>query len=145
MKIIYKKGDICDAEERYIAHGCNARGVMGSGVAKALRNRWPKVYESYHRVYIEQGLEVGAVHITTVQSDKIVCNCITQRYYGHDGERYLSYTGLTNCMRTLNVIIGDSAIAMPKIGAGLAGGDWEIIKGIIESELKRAQAVVYEL
>ncbi len=35
--ITYKQGDLMKASETYIAHGCNAQGVMGSGVAKAIR------------------------------------------------------------------------------------------------------------
>jgi len=36
-------------------------------------------------------------------------------------------------------------IAMPKIGAGLAGGDWNVIESIIESELKTVQPIVFTL
>ena len=39
MKIIYKQGDLLEAEEVVIVHGCNAQGVVGSGVALAIRNK----------------------------------------------------------------------------------------------------------
>ena len=37
-----KFGNILDAKG-IIMHGCNAQGVMGSGLAKDIRERWPAV------------------------------------------------------------------------------------------------------
>lgn len=47
MAIIYKKGNVLDTTDRYIVHGCNSRKVMGSGVALAIRQKYPKAYEDY--------------------------------------------------------------------------------------------------
>ncbi|ESQ88967.1 hypothetical protein ABAC460_14395 [Asticcacaulis sp. AC460] len=47
MKIIYKTGDLLEAPERVICHGCNAQGVMGSGIAVPIRNRYPMVFKAY--------------------------------------------------------------------------------------------------
>ena len=45
--IEYIKGDIRDTDCKVIAHGVNCQGVMGSGVAKALYEKWPEVKKSY--------------------------------------------------------------------------------------------------
>ena len=61
MDIIYRQGNLLDAREIVILHGTNARGVMGSGVARQIRARWPNVYEIYalrHRVF---GLKLGEI------------------------------------------------------------------------------------
>jgi O-acetyl-ADP-ribose deacetylase (regulator of RNase III) len=39
-------------------------------------------------------------------------------------------------MRKMNHIFKGKHIGMPKIGAGLAGGDWKFIQQIIVRELK---------
>jgi len=39
--MIYRQGDLVMAVEPIIIHGCNAKGVMGSGVAKAIRAYYP--------------------------------------------------------------------------------------------------------
>jgi O-acetyl-ADP-ribose deacetylase (regulator of RNase III) len=39
----------------------------------------------------------------------------------------------------------DDIVAMPKIGAGLGGGDWKIIEAIIESAFHDRDVYVYEL
>ena len=45
--IKYKIGDLLTAPQKCIAHQVNCQGVMGSGVAKAIRNEYPKVYKEY--------------------------------------------------------------------------------------------------
>ena len=51
MDILYKQGDLTQAEEYIIAHGCNAQGKMGSGVAKAIRREFPQAYSYYRSAY----------------------------------------------------------------------------------------------
>ena len=46
-KIEYIRGDIITSLDDHIVHGCNAQGVMGSGVAKALRDEWPQIFKPY--------------------------------------------------------------------------------------------------
>lgn len=143
MKIEYRNGDLIDTDIKHILHGCNARGVMGSGVAKLIRQKWPKAYEDYAVVYNSVGLQLGS-YITSTQPDgKIVINGITQETYGKTGV-HISYWAIANIIRNLN---SDDIkyIAMPQIGAGLGGGDWRVIEAIIENESKRFQPVVYIL
>jgi O-acetyl-ADP-ribose deacetylase (regulator of RNase III) len=143
MKIEYRNGDLLDTDIKHILHGCNARGVMGSGVAKLIRQKWPKAYEDYAVVYNSVGLHLGS-YITSIQSDgKIVINGITQETYGKTGV-HISYWAIANIIRNLNSD-GIKYIAMPQIGAGLGGGDWRVIEAIIENESKRFQPVVYIL
>lgn len=157
-KIIYKKGDLVDATERYILHGCNAQGVMNSGVAKAIRERWPIVYTEYKEFIEQASLEfekkdiVGMICTSYVKprpelldkvSWQIVINGITQERYGKDGQLYVSYDGIRSVMRECERRFRGKEIAMPKIGSGLGGGDWDVISEIIEEEAITFQPVVY--
>ena len=45
IKIV--KGNLLDATEDIIAHQVNCMGVMGSGLAKQIRNKYPEVYANY--------------------------------------------------------------------------------------------------
>ena len=147
MKIEYIKGDLLHAKETYIAHGCNAQGVMRSGVAKAIRAKWPEAYKVYHGVYLSQGnnLHLGQVVTAYIEKDnKLICNCITQEFYGRDkGVQYFDYEAIRTAMRELNRDANGERIALPKIGAGLANGDWNVIEQIIEEEFDVSQPVVY--
>ena len=43
--IHYVKGNLLDSDCDYICHQVNCQGVMGSGIAKQIRERWPEVYK----------------------------------------------------------------------------------------------------
>jgi len=145
--INYVTGDLLGAAQRVIIHGCNAQGVMGSGVARQIRQRWPNVYELYalrHRVF---GLELGEIVPVGTPDGKVVVNCITQDSFGRDGNRYVDYDAIAACMERVNACAGQwgaTEIAMPRIGAGLGGGDWTVIEAIITRHAKDFQAVVYD-
>jgi len=145
MKIEYIQGDLLTSPDPFIAHGCNAQGVMGSGVAKILRDKWPEVFESYHACFVNGGLSLGTISLAYLP-DKTICNCITQEFYGRDKYKtYCDYSAIRNCMKHLNTIALDKRVSMPKIGAGLANGRWDIIEVIIEEEFTKSQPVVYIL
>lgn len=157
-KIIYKTGDLLQAPERVIVHGCNAQGVMGSGVAKLIRERWPQVYERYRRVHSfysdyvrDTSKMLGTVDFWPGDPDKTICNAITQEFYGRDPRRvYVDYNAVADCMASINrwvpTYVGEGgSVAMPLIGAGLANGEWGRIAEIIEQESTRFQPVVYTL
>jgi len=146
MEIEYKIGDVTEAEERIIVHGANAQGKMGSGVAKVIRAKFPKAYEKYRDFYNEYGLTVG-MNINVECGDKIIINAITQDKYGYDGNKYCDYAAIRSCMKEANIAalkFNETRIAMPKIGAGLGGGDFNIIARIIEEEATDFTPVVYE-
>jgi O-acetyl-ADP-ribose deacetylase (regulator of RNase III) len=143
--IIEIKGDITESDCEVIAHGVNCQNVMGSGVAKALFDKWPKVKENYHnQIDVDYMLGIldepfqllGTMQVVSVEKDKYVLNCFTQLHYGASGDLFLSYDALIQSLerayrfcRALEV----NEIALPKIGCGLAGGDWNIVTAILNS------------
>ena len=97
----------------------------------------------------KDGLAVPMNHKTLGQPDVkdiIVVNSYTQYSYGvnhTDGvSKPLDYEALTLCMRKINHIFKGKHIGLPQIGAGLAGGDWNRIKQIIQTELKDCEVTV---
>jgi O-acetyl-ADP-ribose deacetylase (regulator of RNase III) len=145
--IRYITGDLLGAAQKVIIHGCNNHGVMGSGVARQIRGRWPNVYEVYalkHKVF---GLDLGDILPVATLDDKIIVNCITQDGFGRDGKQYVSYDAIEQCLQKINNRVDDwqvSEIAMPRIGAGLGGGDWTVIEQIILRTAKNFIPVVYD-
>lgn len=161
--INYVKGDLLTTPDRIIVHGCNAQGVMGSGVAKAIRAKYPKAFDDYsakcvnHRHYEYPIEQLMGVLIPSVQPDgKIILNAITQERYGKDGQKYVSYDAVDEVMYKIEHglmfkditgvrRIKSTNISMPKIGAGLGGGDWGVIESIIKHRLKDHNVTVWEL
>lgn len=141
MRIVYRRGDILEAKESVIIQGCNAQGVMGSGVAAHIRLHHPVVFEEYRRVYEEQGGFLALGQVVWVESGEYMfANGITQEFYGRDSSRrYVDYAAVRAVMNEVHRVVCDMhdmrfGVAMPLIGAGLANGNWSIISQIIEEE-----------
>lgn len=161
--IIYRKGDVVEAfkngEIDVLVHGVNCQGKMNSGIAKQIRTEFPEVFEEYlryvnfnvhyHRDYGEQPNyteilgDIDAVRIG--KTFQFIVNAFTQDNYGYGGERYCSYDAIDKVMKEISKYDSSAIIAMPKIGAGLGGGDWKVIEAIINSHFQDRDVFVYTL
>ena len=125
---------------------------MGSGIAKQIRSTYPEAYSSYRTEYESgRGLKLGSI-IWVNSKGRLIGNAITQEYYGRDpNRRYCSYGAIRSCMARIDGVVSQppwagifgNRVGMPKIGAGLANGDWDTIAQIIEEESTNFQPVVY--
>jgi O-acetyl-ADP-ribose deacetylase (regulator of RNase III) len=152
MKIIYKTSNLVEAPEPVIVHGCNAQGKMNSGVAKAIRQAFPWAYAAYEYAWTQDRLVLGSIiwaNSPEGEPIKTIGNGITQARYGYGGIQYVSYDAVRKIMQEvadLANIFGRTEVAMPMIGAGLGGGDWDILSRIIEEQSGNAfQPIVYKL
>ncbi len=132
--ITYKIGDLLDANEIVIAHGVNSAGKFGAGVAKAIANRFPEAKKAYLEKHYGEGWKLADIQVIRINGFRYICNICTQEWYGYYG-CYVNYEAvdlgfdrLFAGMRTMNL----RSIAIPRIGAGLGGGDWTMIEGIIQ-------------
>ncbi len=158
----YHKGSLLDTTDKFIIHGVNCQGVMGSGVAKALRDRWPDVYDDYikfieykkkNRYWAEFRTSdlLGQINVSHFFESqfRFIINAFTQDKYGKDGQRYVNYDAINSCMVEANHLLvqfNETSISMPKIGAGLGGGDWDFISKIIKEEFNEDITVnIWEL
>jgi len=136
------KGNLLDTEIKFIAHGVNCQNVMGSGVAKALYTKHPEVKKAYHSLNKKLVPEVctkkellGIVQPVVCSETRTVYNCFTQEFYGRDKKIYVDYKSIKDVFEALTKILNTIdvfEIAIPKIGCGLAGGSWEIVKELID-------------
>jgi O-acetyl-ADP-ribose deacetylase (regulator of RNase III) len=128
--------NLFDDNPNIIAHGCNCMGKMGSGFAKYVRDLYPECYEkySYFVSTFDDDYKLLGQHITYKKDNLIIGNLFTQYDYGYDGNVRIVYTALRTSLERFiidNNIKENSIISIPKIGAGLAGGDWNIISSIL--------------
>lgn len=144
-----------------IIHGCNAQGVMGSGVAKDVKTRYPAAYQTYREHCELYGIGnkslLGTVAIWTSavgeavvhpSKDLFIFNAITQLRYGTDNYRYVSYPAVQECFDVIYATcktIGATEVHFPAIGSGLGGGDWAIISTIIKDSLQDIQQTLWLL
>lgn len=133
--IQYIQNDLFSTKVKIIAHGVNCSNGFGSGIAGIISKKFPYAKKCYHDKYIYIGWSLGDIQCIKC-GDKIIVNIATQQNYGNDGKVYIDYeNGIEKGLRNLFTWMksrGYSEVAMPKIGAGLGGGDWNIISDIIE-------------
>lgn len=146
--IRYIKGDLFETDAPIIVHGCNCQGVMCSGVAKQVKEKYPEAYNVYKETETDIGLELGDAHLIETNG-KIFINLLTQEFYGRDENTvYVDYDAVWSALKLIPTLLeeyGFKTIAMPKIGCGLGNGDWNIVSKIIEEELSDFEVLVYEL
>jgi len=144
-----------------IAHGCNCQCVMGAGIAPQMAKAFgaDQADEAEHFWQNETSLEWDNIELLgninwfipfedynklDCLENLIVVNAYTQ--FDITGRRVgkidLDYEALTLCMRKINHIFPGKHIGLPQIGCGLAGGDWNKVKTIIQKELKDCQVTV---
>jgi len=128
-----------------ISHGCNCFCTMGGGIAPQMAD----AFACDHFPMEKQGRgdinKLGTIDYETFWSGDMekknltVVNSYTQFHYGRNHKDGVTtpvdYDAITMCMRKINHIFKGKSIGLPKIGAGLAGGDWNKISKIIETEL----------
>lgn len=121
-----------------IIHGCNCHGAMGAGIAKAIRSTFPEAYEADLRTPKGDRSKLGTISAATVEREGrqiIVVNGYTQFDWSGPGV-LVDYDAVRSVMAEVKSRYSGKRIGYPKIGAGLAGGDWETIARIIDEELQ---------
>lgn len=134
-------GDLFDGPCRVIAHGCNAKGVMGAGVAAQIKDRFPDAFMAYRAAFEHGGLEPGHIIAHQTPDGFTILNCITQENYGRVGTFVLP-DAIWRCFSAIN-IMGFQKVAIPRIGSGFGGGEWEKIRPIIHKAMSRTSLNVY--
>lgn len=145
--ILHRKGNILDSGADIICHQVNCMGAMNSGVAKAIRQRWPQVYTEYRNIardlsandeFCDEELSWMHMHghiqpVYISETNQMVINMFAQRGYGYDGARYTSYDAFWTCLCEIREQIPKGKrIAFPaRIGCVRGGADWTIIQTMI--------------
>lgn len=148
MPVVEVKGDLLDSDCNVIAHCCNCFHVMGAGIAKQIKTRFPEVYQADLLTPRGSFRKLGTVS-AGYGEDKLFFNCYAQ--WGYDASvKQIEYGALHRSLEIVHSWYGDNWLAsrklgMPRLGCGLAGGDWIIVKQIIEEVFHDTTVYVYSL
>lgn len=148
MPIKYVKGDLLKADVDIIAHGCNCMQAMGAGIAVAISREFPQAERADKAFEPQRPRErLGLVDLVKVNGNRIrfVANCYTQLKVGNGLQ--VNYAAIRKCMEQLHDFAQKNglSVGIPKIGAGLGGGDWNRIEKDIEDVFNDMEICVYHL
>ena len=136
-----------------IAHSCNCQNVMGAGIAKQIKNRYPKAFEAdterWGNEYNDGGnwrCQIGDYSKAVIETQwthlphATIYNLYTQSGYSTE-RRQVNYEYFWQAMKAMqeDLLFNQhelnvrQVVGVPYgISCGLAGGNWKIIKAIIE-------------
>ena len=151
--IEYRTGDVLSAPERplLIAHVVNDEGRWGAGFSGQVGRRWPDAERSY-KSWAAGSLGapifgLGCTAVYEVERGSVwVAHLCAQRGVGRDRKR-LEESALERCLIQLRLTVSgclpDAILVMPRIGCGLAGGDWSVVEPLVRTALEGRRAVIY--
>jgi O-acetyl-ADP-ribose deacetylase (regulator of RNase III) len=134
------KCDIFESGADIICHQVNCQGVMGSGIAKQVKERYPSVYAEYKQLCDAHSAlgrtPLGTwqpVSIDTSNMNKYIINIFAQDHYGYDCQCYTDYDALKYCLNEIKETTCRRTIAFPYLmGCHRGGGDWNVVYKMIE-------------
>lgn len=138
--------DVREAGPVIIAHITNdaSRGWGNRGVAGALGARYQSARRSYQAWCLSsQNLTLGRVHaIQTVENPSVhIVSIVAQHGYGADAKDRLSYEALERGLESVDDYArglgAHAAVHLPRLGAGQAGGRWNLVEACITETLLR--------
>lgn len=137
------KGNLLTIESGIIAHQVNCKGVMGAGLAKSLKAKYPACFTSYQRYCKEGKFKLGMVQFVKVNPVLYICNLAGQDGYGTQS-RQTDYEALASCLTKLHaksIELNLTPYLPYKMGCGLGGGNWNVVSNLIETHCPNAVIV----
>jgi len=143
------KGNIIEADADAIVNTVNCVGYMGKGIALQFKKAFPENFRAYERAVRQGEVRTGRMFVfdrRSLVNPRYIINFPTKRHWRGKSRIDFIATGL----RTL---IGETrkrqirTIAIPPLGCGLGGLDWDVVRPMIEkafSELPTVRVLLFE-
>lgn len=120
-----------------IIHGCNCFCTMGAGIALSIKRIFPEAYQADLATEAGDRSKLGTISWAKHTKDGrelIIVNGYTQYNWKGRGVK-VDYEAVEQVFQLVKEVFTGKRIGYPAIGAGLAGGDWQKIEGIIKEAL----------
>lgn len=129
MSYSERTGNLFQSGADAIGHGVNMAGLMGAGVAREVRARWPEMYYEYRRRCASGELLLGRYLIwhSARANDPWVANLVTQVDPGPDARLEAVMRSVSDAVE----ILADEDVkrfALPRIGCGIGGLRWADVR-----------------
>ena len=124
-----------------ISHGANCLCRMGAGIAYGIAKNFPDAVKADNNTVCGDASKLGdysaGYHYNSDSGEYLtILNCYTQySYKTEDNQAPVDYDAIENVLTKINNVHKYKSIGLPLIGCGLAGGDWNVVKEIIQRTL----------
>lgn len=125
----YINGNILDIDRGYILHQVNCKKVAGAGLALQIKEKYP----TWYKLFMMTRPMLGMATLFQVDSELYIVNLFSQFDYGTD-KRHTDYGAMESALENFKDFYYNPSIpvyAPYKIGCGLAGGEWPIVRELL--------------
>jgi len=142
-------GDILDAEADALVNTVNCIGVMGKGIALQFKRAFPRNYEAYRRACKAGDVRLGEMFIISTGEllpPRYIINFPTKGHWKSKSRSADIRAGLESLVDEVQRL-GIASIAVPPLGCGNGGLDWEEVRPLIEAAFRRipdVRVLLYE-
>lgn len=137
--IHYTKGNILESEAEALVNTVNTVGVMGKGIALQFKREFPNNFQSYSKACKEGKIDIGQLFVSRDSSissgEKLIINFPTKKDWRKSSEYEYIKAGLLDLQRIISEY-GIKSVAIPPLGAGSGGLNWEVVKELIQDYLQ---------
>lgn len=144
--IHYKTGNLLDSEAEALVNTVNTVGVMGKGIALQFKNMFPNNFKLYASACKNKELKIGKLLVTKEEvlllGKKTIINFPTKTNWRLPSEYQYIESGLVELLKVIkekNI----KSIAIPPLGAGNGGLDWNKVKQILEKYLSNLDCEIF--
>lgn len=110
-------------------------GVMGKGLALAVKNAFPENFAEYVKACRKGGVNIGKMHVFTQNTKpRVIFNFPTKRHWKESSRLTYIYTGLSDLAKQVR-LLGVKSLAVPMLGCGNGGLSWDEVCPAILSTL----------
>ncbi|MDV3458217.1 macro domain-containing protein [Sphingomonas sp. HF-S4] len=149
MTITFTQGNLLDAEAEALVNTVNTVGVMGKGVALMFKEAYPENFKEYEAAARAKSLHVGKMFVTRRDAfigPKWIVNFPTKAHWRYPSRIEWIEQGLEDLLQFISENKVRS-IALPPLGAGNGGLDWNEVRALMAEKLGKLDAVsvlIYE-
>jgi O-acetyl-ADP-ribose deacetylase (regulator of RNase III) len=140
-------GNLLEAKAEALVNTVNTVGIMGKGIALQFKQAFPNNFKLYKKACAAGEIQVGQVFVTQtqqLQGPRFIVNFPTKTHWRANSKLTDIETGLIALRKWIEQT-GIQSIAVPPLGCGNGGLDWEVVRPLIEKHLDNlnAQVLVY--
>lgn len=135
--ISFKQQDIFKTETEAVINTVNTVGVMGKGIALQFKQKYPENFKAYEKACKNQDLKIGKMFVTETNSmlnPKYIINFPTKEHWKATSKIEYIKEGLID-LKKIFIDHNIKSVAIPPLGSGNGGLNWEEVKLLIISEL----------
>lgn len=150
MSIITLQGDLLkQLDVDAIVNTVNCVGVMGKGIALQFKKKWPANFKAYAASCKAGHIKLGKMFIVdagALATPKYIINFPTKDHWRGKSTIAFIQDGLFDLVEQIKQL-GITSIAIPPLGCGNGGLDWQQVKPLIEqafATIPEVEARVFE-